>query len=84
MVLEDRSFADSYSDAELASVADKVIGHFGGKPVQLTATIIRERRKIRGGIRAAAVVSQVLNELVLTRPPARDWARSALQRLHGA
>jgi mono/diheme cytochrome c family protein len=38
------SFGDAYSDAELAAVANYVIGHFGGKPGKVTAQAVRERR----------------------------------------
>ncbi len=38
------SFRDAYSDAELAAVANYVIGHFGGKTGQVTAKAVRERR----------------------------------------
>lgn len=38
------SFREAYSDAELASVANYVIGHFGGKPGEVTAMAVRERR----------------------------------------
>jgi mono/diheme cytochrome c family protein len=38
------SFAASYSDAELAAVANYVIGHFGGKTGQVTADAVRKKR----------------------------------------
>jgi mono/diheme cytochrome c family protein len=38
------SFGDAYSDAELAAVANYVIGHFGGKSGTVTAQAVRERR----------------------------------------
>jgi len=38
------SFGDAYSDAELAAVANYVIGHFGGKSGKVTAQAVRERR----------------------------------------
>lgn len=38
------SFADAYSDAELAAVANYVIGHFGGKPGKVTAQAVHEQR----------------------------------------
>lgn len=41
------SFRDAYSDAELAAVANYVIGHFGGKTGAVTAEAVRERRAAR-------------------------------------
>jgi mono/diheme cytochrome c family protein len=38
------SFSASYSDAELAAVANYVIGHFGGKTGQVTADAVRKKR----------------------------------------
>ena len=38
------SFADAYSDVELAAVANYVIGHFGGKPGKVTAQAVHEQR----------------------------------------
>jgi mono/diheme cytochrome c family protein len=38
------SFNTAYSDAELAAVANYVIGQFGGKSGQVTARSVRERR----------------------------------------
>jgi mono/diheme cytochrome c family protein len=38
------SFGDAYSDAELAAVANYVIGHIGGKSGTVTAQAARERR----------------------------------------
>ena len=38
------SFADAYSDGELAAVANYVIGHFGGKTGQVTAQAVHNRR----------------------------------------
>jgi mono/diheme cytochrome c family protein len=41
------SFGDAYSDAELAAVANYVIGHFGGKSGDVTAQAVRERRAVQ-------------------------------------
>jgi mono/diheme cytochrome c family protein len=38
------SFGDAYSDAELAAVANYVIGQFGGKPGKVTTQAVHERR----------------------------------------
>jgi mono/diheme cytochrome c family protein len=38
------SFGDAYNDAELAAVANYVIGQFGGKPGRVTAQAVHERR----------------------------------------
>ena len=38
------SFSSAYSDAELAAVANYVIGHFGGKAGQVTAQSIHDHR----------------------------------------
>jgi len=38
------SFADAYSDAELAAVANYVIFHFGGKQGRVSAAMIRDQR----------------------------------------
>ena len=38
------SFAAGYSDAELAAVANYVIGHFGGKIGQVTADVVQSKR----------------------------------------
>ena len=39
------SFRDGYTDAELAAVADYVIGHFGGKAGVVTAETVRRHRE---------------------------------------
>lgn len=39
------SFRNAYSDAELASVANYVIGHFGGKTGTVTPEAVSERRR---------------------------------------
>ena len=41
------SFRTAYSDAELAAVANYVIGHFGGKTGLVTSEAVRERRSAR-------------------------------------
>src|SRR5580658_1213682 len=39
------SFRTAYTDAELAAVANYVIGHFGGKAGEVTAEIVRQHRE---------------------------------------
>lgn len=41
------SFRDAYTDAELAAVANYVIGHFGGKAGLVTAEAVRKRRELQ-------------------------------------
>ena len=38
------SFADAYSDEEIAAVSNYVIGHFGGKQGKVTAAEVRASR----------------------------------------
>ena len=38
------SFADAYSDAELAAVANYAIHHFGGKAGEVTAQFVHQQR----------------------------------------
>jgi mono/diheme cytochrome c family protein len=41
------SFRAAYSDAEIAAVANYVIGHFGGKAGQVTAETVRRYREVQ-------------------------------------